>query len=444
MREVEGRSIRAIVRRTGHDRNTVRRALRRPGPPRYERPARPSKLDPFRAEIHRLLDDDAEIPGKWVRELLEELGYEGAKTILDDYLREIRPPRPRGAHLPAHHLARRARPVRRLGARPRHPRRLRAAAPGLRRGGLRAVVRAGTGALVFFKQAPDLCWRMARCLAALGALPEKLVWDREGALHAGDGRPTDAFAPPVPRAQGAGRRPPGRWRSSRSGPARRSGATSASVRRCSPPRSQRASSTAARRASRPPASRPARRSRSSISASSARSESRWSRTSASSTSCTPGRTSSCWGRRGPARTPGDRDRDQGVPGRPAGRLRDRDRVGGAARRGQAPGQARGRAAAPRLRPARRRRRGRRHPLRPRGGQPNVLARLRPLRAGVLDRHLEQAVLGLGEIFGDEVIAAAMIDRLVHHAEILALKGDSYRLRGKDLGARPAAEPAEIG
>ena len=40
----------------------------------------------------------------------------------------------------------------------------------------------------------------------------------------------------------------------------------------------------------------------------------------------------------------------------------------------------------------------------------------------------------GEIFGDEVTAVAMIDRLVHHAEILALKGDSYRLRDKDLGA----------
>ncbi len=44
----------------------------------------------------------------------------------------------------------------------------------------------------------------------------------------------------------------------------------------------------------------------------------------------------------------------------------------------------------------------------------------------------------GEIFGDEVVAAAMIDRLVHHAEILALKGDSYRLRDKDLGPAPAA------
>jgi DNA replication protein DnaC len=34
-------------------------------------------------------------------------------------------------------------------------------------------------------------------------------------------------------------------------------------------------------------------------------------------------------------------------------------------------------------------------------------------------------------------ATAMIDRLIHHAEILSLKGDSYRLRGKDLDARPA-------
>jgi DNA replication protein DnaC len=42
----------------------------------------------------------------------------------------------------------------------------------------------------------------------------------------------------------------------------------------------------------------------------------------------------------------------------------------------------------------------------------------------------------GEIFGDEVVAAAMIDRLVHHAEILALKGDSYRVRDKDLGSPP--------
>ena len=34
--------------------------------------------------------------------------------------------------------------------------------------------------------------------------------------------------------------------------------------------------------------------------------------------------------------------------------------------------------------------------------------------------------------------------LIHHSEILSLKGDSYRLRGKELDARPAARLPEIG
>ncbi len=42
----------------------------------------------------------------------------------------------------------------------------------------------------------------------------------------------------------------------------------------------------------------------------------------------------------------------------------------------------------------------------------------------------------GETFGDDVVAGAMIDRLVHHAEVVVLKGDSYRLRGRDLGKVP--------
>ena len=44
----------------------------------------------------------------------------------------------------------------------------------------------------------------------------------------------------------------------------------------------------------------------------------------------------------------------------------------------------------------------------------------------------------GEVFGDDIVAAAMIDRLVHHAEVIALKGDSYRLRNRDLGRVPTA------
>ena len=36
----------------------------------------------------------------------------------------------------------------------------------------------------------------------------------------------------------------------------------------------------------------------------------------------------------------------------------------------------------------------------------------------------------GEVFGDEVVVAAMINRLVHHAEVLTLAGESYRTRGR--------------
>jgi DNA replication protein DnaC len=44
----------------------------------------------------------------------------------------------------------------------------------------------------------------------------------------------------------------------------------------------------------------------------------------------------------------------------------------------------------------------------------------------------------GEVFGDDVVAAAMIDRLIHHAEVISLKGDSYRLKDRDLGRTPPA------
>jgi DNA replication protein DnaC len=48
----------------------------------------------------------------------------------------------------------------------------------------------------------------------------------------------------------------------------------------------------------------------------------------------------------------------------------------------------------------------------------------------------------GEVFGDDVVAAAMIDRLVHHADVVALKGDSYRLKDRNLGRVPAATTEE--
>ncbi|MGW8768554.1 ATP-binding protein [Streptomyces sp. NPDC055815] len=54
----------------------------------------------------------------------------------------------------------------------------------------------------------------------------------------------------------------------------------------------------------------------------------------------------------------------------------------------------------------------------------------------------------GETFSDDVVAAAMIDRLVHHAEVLTLTGDSYRTRQRrDLlnkgGGLDGGDPAVV-
>ena len=36
----------------------------------------------------------------------------------------------------------------------------------------------------------------------------------------------------------------------------------------------------------------------------------------------------------------------------------------------------------------------------------------------------------GAVFGDQVIASAILDRILHHATTLSIRGDSYRLKDK--------------
>jgi DNA replication protein DnaC len=45
----------------------------------------------------------------------------------------------------------------------------------------------------------------------------------------------------------------------------------------------------------------------------------------------------------------------------------------------------------------------------------------------------------GEILGDAMVAAALIDRLVHHATMITVKGKSYRLRERGLDVASAAQ-----
>jgi transposase len=192
---VRGVSIKELMRRTGLARNTIRVALRSDAPPGFRCPERPSKLDPFKEEICELLRSDPKLTGVRVRELIEPLGYAGGKSIVDDYLREVRP------------LFAPKRTFQRTVYRPGEicqfdlwqPKREVPVGHGQTRKGYVVVCclgysRVGAGALVFSKEAPDLLWGIARCLWSLGGLPSTLVWDREGALHAHRGRPTDVYA----------------------------------------------------------------------------------------------------------------------------------------------------------------------------------------------------------------------------------------------------------
>ena len=45
------------------------------------------------------------------------------------------------------------------------------------------------------------------------------------------------------------------------------------------------------------------------------------------------------------------------------------------------------------------------------------------------------------MLGDEVVATAILDRLLHHSHVLTIRGDSYRLREKRRSGLLKATPA---
>jgi transposase len=194
MHRVDGVSAREISRRTGLARETVARMLAASEPPRYRRGPAGSKLDPFRDWICEQLQAEPRIQSQRLRELATEIGYEGGKSIFDDFVREVRP-----RFLVARTFQRTVyRPGELVQCDLWEPSEQVPVGHGQRRRGWVVTCevcwsRVIAGTLVFSKEAPDILWGLARNLGRLGALPEKLVWDRESAIGAG-GRPTDAFA----------------------------------------------------------------------------------------------------------------------------------------------------------------------------------------------------------------------------------------------------------
>ncbi len=139
---------------------------------------------------------DPSLTGVRVRELIEPLGFDGGKSIVDDYLREVRP------------LFERRRTYQRTVYRPGEICQFDLWEPGDRGAGRPWPDAAGVGrgrvlwAIRGWARArwssarrrPTCCGGWPAACGHWAVFPALLVWDREGCLHASGGRPTDIYA----------------------------------------------------------------------------------------------------------------------------------------------------------------------------------------------------------------------------------------------------------
>ena len=88
LHRAERMSIKAIVRRLGVARNTVREALRSTEPPRYQRTSTGSLVDVVEPAIRELL---GEFPSMPTTVIAERIGWDHGMTILKERVRELRP-----------------------------------------------------------------------------------------------------------------------------------------------------------------------------------------------------------------------------------------------------------------------------------------------------------------------------------------------------------------
>ncbi len=180
LHRAEGMGIKAIARRLGVARNTVRDALRSDEPPRYERYGKGSAVDAVEPEIHRLLGEFPEMPATVIA---ERIGWDRGITILRDRVAELRP-----LFVPPD-------PCQRTHYRPGELAQWDlwqpdAAIPvGFGQHDKLWVVVAVTGFsrliggwMVPSRAAHDVLGGMMQVLAQIGAVPRCAVWDQEGCI----------------------------------------------------------------------------------------------------------------------------------------------------------------------------------------------------------------------------------------------------------------------
>lgn len=191
LHKAEGMPIKAIVRKLGVARNTVRAALASDEPPAYRRAPRGSLVDAVEPEIRKWLREDAKMPATVIA---ERIGWEYSITILKDRVRQIRPeyagvdPADRIVHQPGQ-----AAQMDLWFPEPRIP-------VGF---GQAAMLPVLVMTLTFSKflaavmlpsrQGGDLTAGMWQLIAQVGKVSKTLVWDRESAIG-GKGKVTQLAA----------------------------------------------------------------------------------------------------------------------------------------------------------------------------------------------------------------------------------------------------------
>jgi transposase len=88
LHRAEGMAIRAIARRLGISKNTVKKALGSHEPPRYERAAKGSIVDAVEPQIRALLAEFPEMPSTVI---MERVGWERGKTVFFERVQQLRP-----------------------------------------------------------------------------------------------------------------------------------------------------------------------------------------------------------------------------------------------------------------------------------------------------------------------------------------------------------------
>lgn len=194
LHRAERMPVRAIARKLGISRNTVRRAVADYAPPKYQRAPKGSIVDAVEPQIRELLEQWCEMPATVIA---ERIGWDRGLTVLKDRIRELRP-----AYRPAD-------PASRTVYEPGEIAQCDLWFPpadiplGFGQVGRPPVlVIAGysrwiTARMLPSRSAADLIAGHWRLLTELGTVPRVLVWDNEGAVgswRSGGSQLTDEFA----------------------------------------------------------------------------------------------------------------------------------------------------------------------------------------------------------------------------------------------------------